>query len=280
MPHNIIITKPGKMLEVAQAAERMATQADAFAKHFIPDSPHILYASKMLQSRQIERLTFIAPKEEGEYPYVCTFPGHWRTMSGKMIVVKDVEEYLVKNPIPEPIQIAEPRPFVRDWKFDDLTSALAELDSGRSFNNGKKLFAEIACVACHRMNEIGGIAGPDLAKLEDKVKIEDILRSMTEPSKEIKEKYQSYVIVTDDGKQTIGMVLENTDKFVKVMPNPLGMVKCEPIVLQKESIEFMKKSKISLMPEGLLKTMSKDEILDLIAYVESRGNPKHALYQK
>lgn len=280
MPHNLIVTRPGHMLEVAQAAERMATQPDAFARQFIPESPHILHATKLLQSREVERLVFVAPSEVGEYPYVCTFPGHWRTMNGVMHVVADLDKYLEENPLPEPVEIAETRPFVRDWSFEDLVSELDQLDGGRSFTNGKKLFTEASCFTCHRMNELGGMVGPDLGKLEEKMTRVDILREILEPSKIIKDKYKAHIVVTDEGKQIIGMIQSQDDKVVRIMPNPLGMEKCEPVVIPVESIEFQKESQLSLMPEKLLNTLTKEEILDLLAYLEARGNPEHPVFQK
>ena len=69
------------------AAEKMAAEPDAFARNFIPKSKKVLHATRMLQPREIERLQFTAPNKPGEYPYVCTFPGHWRTMFGTLHVV-------------------------------------------------------------------------------------------------------------------------------------------------------------------------------------------------
>src|SRR5262249_30539487 len=60
-PHNLIITAPGALTEVGMAAELMATSPDGFAKHFVPNSPKVLHATQMLQPREVQRLTFIAP---------------------------------------------------------------------------------------------------------------------------------------------------------------------------------------------------------------------------
>jgi len=280
MPHNLLLVAPGKMLEVAQAGERMATSPDAFAKGFVPDLPHILKATKLLQAGETERLVIVAPSEPGDYPYVCTFPGHWRTMAGVLHVVNDVDAYLAENPIAEPTEIGEVRPFVRDWKFEELTQQVAEHLKGRSFANGKKLFTGIACFACHQMNGIGGRVGPDLAKLEAKKDRQNILRSMIDPSKEIDKKFQAWVIVTDAGKQYTGLLLSETDKAVTLMPNPIGMKKCEPIVIPTDEIDIKAASPISLMPQKLLNTLSLEEILDLLAYLEARGNPKHEVFRQ
>jgi hypothetical protein len=55
-------------------------------KHFIPDVPGVIASTKLLQPFSREQVSFNAPEVEGEYPYVCTFPGHWFTMRGVMRV--------------------------------------------------------------------------------------------------------------------------------------------------------------------------------------------------
>lgn len=278
MPHNLLVTSPGKMMEVAQAAERMATSPDAFAKGFVPDSKEILHTTKLLQAGETERLVIVAPSQAGDYPYVCTFPGHWRTMAGVMHVVSDVDAYLAKNPIAEPTEIGEVRPFVRDWKFEELADKVAKMKS-RSFSNGKKLFTTVACFACHQMNNVGGRVGPDLAKIDAKKDRLHALRSLIEPSKDIDKKFQGWVVVTDAGKQFTGMKVAEDDKSVTLMPNPLGIENCEPIVISKDEIDIIQPSPISLMPAKLLNTMTAEEVLDLIAYIDAKGNPDHAVFK-
>jgi putative heme-binding domain-containing protein len=220
----------------------------------------------------------VAPTKPGDYPYVCTFPGHWRTMAGVMHVVDDVEEYLAKNPIAEPTEVVATRKFVRDWKVAEVKPKLANL-SGRSFAAGKKLFTGVACFACHQVKGIGGLVGPDLGKLDAKKTRDHILLSMIEPSKEIDKKYQAWIVVDNDGKQYTGLLLKEDAKSMTLMPNPVGIVKCEPIVIQKKDIDIRQASPISLMPAKLMNTMTIEEIMDLIAFIESRGNPDHAVFK-
>ena len=278
MPHNLLLVNPGKMIEVAQAGERMATSPDAFAKGFVPDSKEILQTTKLLQAGESQRIVMVAPTKPGDYPYVCTFPGHWRTMAGVMHVVDDVEEYLAKNPIAEPTEVVATRKFVRDWKVAEVKPKLANL-SGRSFAAGKKLFTGVACFACHQVKGIGGLVGPDLGKLDAKKTRDHILLSMIEPSKEIDKKYQAWIVVDNDGKQYTGLLLKEDAKSMTLMPNPVGIVKCEPIVIQKKDIDIRQASPISLMPAKLMNTMTIEEIMDLIAFIESRGNPDHAVFK-
>lgn len=84
MIHNLVITKPGARMEVVMAA--LALGADGPAKNFVPDSPKVLFHTRALNPGETQELKFNAPKEEGVYPYVCTFTGHGVVMYGAMYV--------------------------------------------------------------------------------------------------------------------------------------------------------------------------------------------------
>lgn len=87
-PHNLVIVEPGAAEEVGMAGNQMATDPSGASRHFIPDSPKVLFATKLLDPDTSETLRFIAPKVPGEYPFICTFPGHWVIMRGVMTVEK------------------------------------------------------------------------------------------------------------------------------------------------------------------------------------------------
>lgn len=87
-PHNLIIAKPGTLMKVGALANAMLTDPQAMAKHYVPESPDILFHTKLVQPGQTETLEFDAPAEAGDYPYLCTFPGHWMIMQGVMKVEK------------------------------------------------------------------------------------------------------------------------------------------------------------------------------------------------
>ena len=88
LPHNLLVVRPGTLEEVGTKADAMASQPDGFQKHFVPDTPAVLHATKLINHKEVARLRFTAPRELGSYPYVCTFPGHWRTMNGVMDVTR------------------------------------------------------------------------------------------------------------------------------------------------------------------------------------------------
>ena len=280
MPHNFVIGRPGSLVELGELADRTGTAPDAYARGFVPRSPQVMFSTKLLQTGDVERLTFLAPTRAADYPYLCTFPGHWRRMNGVLHVVPNLDEYLEKHPLATVAAVGKARPIVRDWKFGDLVGSLKQLNHGRSFEHGRKLFKEAACVVCHSMKKVGGIAGPDLATWDKKLTPADILREVLEPSKVITKNFESYVIVTDEGKQITGRILSSDETSITVLANPLGQKDPKPVRIERESIEFQKKATISLMPQKLLNTFTREEILDLLAYVISRGEPNSPQFRR
>jgi azurin/mono/diheme cytochrome c family protein len=184
MPHNFVVTRPGALEEIGLLAESTATAPGALERHYVPPSPQVLLASRLLSPREMQTLRFTAPGQPGIYPYVCTYPGHWRRMFGAMDVVADLdgyladpESYLAEHPLPiadELLKFNRPR---KEWKIEDLASAVEGLDRGRSFGNGKQMFQVANCIACHRMNGVGEAIGPDLSQLDAKTTPAEILAS-------------------------------------------------------------------------------------------------------
>jgi putative heme-binding domain-containing protein len=110
--------------------------------------------------------------------------------------------------------------------------------------------------------------GAELTAASSKYTRRDILESILEPSKVISEQYQNTMIMTTSGKILDGRVLEENADRIILQPNPLQP---ERIEIKKANIEKRAPSKISPMPVGLVNTFTKDEILDLMAYIESAG---------
>ncbi len=89
-PHNFLLLKPGKLDAVGAQANAMLADPQGMAKSYIPEAakPDILVNTKLVQPNQSETIEFTAPAEAGDYPYICTFPGHWMLMRGVMHVTK------------------------------------------------------------------------------------------------------------------------------------------------------------------------------------------------
>ena len=76
-----------------------------------------------------------------------------------------------------------------------------------------------------------------------------------------------------------GVVVSEDDKVLRVVSNPLEKAKNAREVIKEEIVERLE-SKVSLMPLGLLNTLTKEEIFDLLAYIRSAGDPKHAAFDR
>jgi azurin len=100
MPHNLVVGRPGSLEEIGTTGGAMPMPTDAAAKPFVPDSPLVVAATRLVQGGETERLSFTAPQAPGEYIYVCTFPGHWVRMYGVMLVVENLETWEAKPTVP------------------------------------------------------------------------------------------------------------------------------------------------------------------------------------
>lgn len=284
MPHNFAIVEPGSLEEVGELAERTGRDPDARSRNYIPDSSKVILGSKLLEPGQSQALTFEVPSQPGIYPYVCTYPGHYRRMYGALYVVGNLAEYqsnpaeyLAAHPLEMKDELLKFIGRNTDWKFEQLVEHISPLPHGRSYDVGRNLFKFANCVACHKLNGEGQVLGPDLAKLEPKKQTtQHILQSILDPSKEIDEKFQSNVFVLNSGKAVTGMVVEEKPDHFKVLIDPLA--KAPPVTVKKSDIDERVKSPLSIMPKGLLNKLTQEEILDLIAYVYAKGDRKHMLF--
>ncbi len=269
MPHNIMLVNPGKADEVGLAA--IALGASGFSVGFIPESKEILWHSQLVDHGQEEVIEFVAPTQEGAYPYICSFPGHHLLMRGTMYVTNDLKAYLAKNP--------EKEKKITKWKLADLTQDLKRVGQHRNFSRGQEIFTKLACAQCHKVNEHSHTLGKNLAigpNLDEVVKKHKhdpkaVLAEILEPSRKIEDKYRTVLFVLDDGQTINGNIVTEDDKSVTILTGP-PQVKQKKV--SKDSIEFQRTSPISIMPADLLNTLDKEEILDLLAFVLSGGNAK------
>lgn len=86
LPHNIVFCQPGTDT-AAMALKQMENAEEALKRNWVPDDKRIWLHSRMLNPHETETLSFTAPEKTGDYPFVCTFPGHALTMNGKMKVL-------------------------------------------------------------------------------------------------------------------------------------------------------------------------------------------------
>lgn len=265
MPHNLVITENGALREVAELGGAQGPEGGLDGKQYVPDSSKVLFATNMVQSRQSERLTFTAPSEPGEYPYVCTFPGHWMRMYGVMVVVDDLDAW-VKNPVKPVDPVGNTRSFVKNWTVDDIVPEMEAGLQARTKLIGQQVFKDATCAQCHEMGEEGGAIGPDLSDVVERFKNDRaaIVREIVDPSHRIEPKYVMQTVVTVEGRVISGIVTEETDDEITMIENPESAA---PIVIAQDDIEDMIESNKSMMPKALLDQFTQDEIYELLAYL-------------
>ncbi|AYN69697.1 dehydrogenase [Euzebyella marina] len=87
MQHNLVIVQKGEKEKVGAAADKLAVAPNGAEMNYVPEMSEVLYATAIVNPEESATLSFVAPTEPGEYPFICTFPGHWRIMQGVMKVV-------------------------------------------------------------------------------------------------------------------------------------------------------------------------------------------------
>jgi putative heme-binding domain-containing protein len=171
----------------------------------------------------------------------------------------------------------EVRKLVKDWKTADLQPLLDKVGKGRDFARGKAAYASAQCILCHRYGDSGGAVAPDLTNVATRFKRQDLLESITEPSKVVSEQYTNSILKMADGNMVMGRITGETADKVTLVPNPFDPA---TVTVNKADIKSREMSKLSIMPAGLLNTHTEEEILDLLAYLESMGDPKHPNFNK
>ena len=87
MQHNFVLGAQGSLEALGAAADVVARSPNGLAQQYVPDSPQVLFSTRLLEPGQTVTFQFKAPADAGKYPYVCTFPAHWKTMNGVLNVV-------------------------------------------------------------------------------------------------------------------------------------------------------------------------------------------------
>jgi putative membrane-bound dehydrogenase-like protein len=134
---------------------------------------------------------------------------------------------------------------------------------------GRELFLNaktLACIRCHRLEGIGGNIGPDLTRVWETQSLEKVMESMIDPSKEIKEGYQAYRVLTTTGLTFTGLKVSDTKSEV-VLKEATG----NEVHIRKSDVEELEASKQSLMPDNVISQLTFDQFIDLVAFLRDRS---------
>ena len=140
--------------------------------------------------------------------------------------------------------------------------------AGGDWERGKKIFSsqQTACFKCHQVGGEGGKIGPDLSNLIYR-DYASALRDITEPSAALNPDHLAYNIEFTDGNRTTGVIVQDTGTQVI-----LGQANGESLTFEKSKIARMEASRVSLMPEGLLKTLNSQQQKDLMTFLLTSPN--------
>jgi len=270
--HNMVFVKPGALAEVGMAANEMAKDPKNANSDFIPESKShlILHASPMIgptRKSRVHVFRFRAPAEPGVYPYVCTFPGHWVVMKGFLAVGKDTAEAERRLAATKPA-------IVNEWKMADFENFATRRDE-QAVMRGMQAFVKARCHQCHKVAGHGVNLGPDLRDVHKRFKGKKLLQQIIEPSAEVNKKFKTTQFLMADGRVVSGVVMKETAAEYHVVKNLL--IPNAVTRLRKRDIDESLPSRISPMPAGLLNTLTKEEIVDLVSFIESGGYelPEH-----
>ncbi len=165
----------------------------------------------------------------------------------------------------------------KNYTLDEATAAVRGQLTGRNYEQGRAMFSATACVACHRLGDVGlGTSGPNLTQAGSRYTERDLLQSIVEPSAGINDNFAATRYELRDGSALIGYpaLEEGTDLLVTtnlMFPNALTLVKASDLKSKGPSAT-------SLMPPGLINTLNDDELRDLVAFILAGGNRNHAMF--
>jgi putative heme-binding domain-containing protein len=175
----------------------------------------------------------------------------------------DVSWFTAEDPRPRPLPLRRVLlPWAKPYVALAVASSTPEIDGG-NWANGKKIFfgEQAACSKCHKIGGEGGSIGADLSNLIFR-DYASVLKDITEPSAAINPDHIAYNVQLTDGEVESGVLLKNNREEVV-----LGQVTGKDLTIPKDKVASMKASAISLMPEGLLKSLSVQEQKDLMTFL-------------
>ncbi|MBI3823738.1 MAG: c-type cytochrome [Planctomycetes bacterium] len=170
------------------------------------------------------------------------------------------------------------REIVKKYTVEELVPVVEKGLTGRDFDKGRNLFGEMKCFVCHRFNNEGGGMGPDLTVISGRFGPRDLIEKVINPSKNISDQYAAIVVTTTDGRQITGRIVNLAGDGMIINTDMLDANKL--VNVNRNLIDTIETSKVSMMPEGLIDGLQREEILDLVAYLYSRGDRNHKMFRK
>jgi putative heme-binding domain-containing protein len=168
----------------------------------------------------------------------------------------------------------------KEWTMDDLLPSVKDLGSGRDWNRGREVFTKGACGVCHAFgseSEGTGLA-PDLTSVATSYTREFILQSILEPSATINGRFFHTRFTLKNGEVVTGSVVETAGK--KILVAPVMMNPGVTVEIAAADVKAEEPSAVSPMPSGLLNEFTKEEIVELMAFLDAGGDRNAPVYRK
>ncbi len=160
-----------------------------------------------------------------------------------------------------------PGPVVRHYSVEEVVSAASDPSNLGDFTAARAAFAKAQCFKCHRVGLEGGATGPDLTTATRRFSIPYLAESIVDPNREISDRFQRTRFLLQDGRTVVGRVANMSDDEIYVVTDLLKPGDFS--VLKRDEIDEAAPIHSSEMPEGLLDSLSSDEIRALFAFLRS-----------
>jgi len=134
---------------------------------------------------------------------------------------------------------------------------------------GREVFERAKCATCHVFGTVGKGGGPDLSTVVARFRRRDILEAIMYPSKVVSDQYIGVTLELSDLSDVTGMIVSENDQVINLITS-----NGEKMEVKKADITKREDAKGSIMPEGLLSTMSMQELVALINFLERGGDTK------
>ncbi|MFP5081579.1 heme-binding protein [Pedobacter sp. JCM 36344] len=173
--------------------------------------------------------------------------------------------------------IVQPKGPGKEWKLDEAVAVVKDSLLNRNFANGKMMFAATMCRSCHSIGAEGGSVGPDLTHLGTRFSEKDILEAIINPNKVISDQYAATSYYLRDGSSILGRFKSETKDKIFISQNPFSPQTLRSI--SKKDVIVTSVSKLSIMMPGMINSLNKEELKDLIAYLVSGGNKENKVFK-
>jgi putative heme-binding domain-containing protein len=161
------------------------------------------------------------------------------------------------------------RPVVEKWQVSDLAD-LAQSNIAGNRERGAKIFREALCVRCHRMGSEGSAIGPDLTFVGRRFSARDLIDSIIVPSRSVAENFRLDLILTQAGTVYTGRILVEGDYRSEKLRIQTDALRASSVIeIDKREIDEHRQLERSPMPDGLLDGFTRDEIRDLLAFLQN-----------